>query len=259
MSHHPDESTPDPDDHLFVDPYTATHSPAPSQTLSTTPVWPGSPVPEPEDLYWADPAPAAAPAPHGAAGAAWDGARDHDPGRDHDPDGGHDRGRDRAGSRLPWAVLGLLALGAAGGLMFLPAGSDPEPDRPVKRPDLSIPQLPAGGPDTAEPSPGASGRSSAPSASPSPSGSTSAKPTPSPSASATQQTGATGTLRMGDRGPEVSALQQRLYGQGFTYVSVTGVYDGQTKRGVAQLQRDRDIKGDPTGVYGPATRAAFAI
>lgn len=53
------------------------------------------------------------------------------------------------------------------------------------------------------------------------------------------------------------ALQERLYGQGFTYVSPTGVYDDQTRRGVAQLQRDRDIKGDPKGVYGPATRAAF--
>ena len=62
---------------------------------------------------------------------------------------------------------------------------------------------------------------------------------------------------MGDSGPEVRALQERLHGQGFTYVSVTGEYDSQTKRGVAQLQRDRDIKGDQPGVYGPATRAAF--
>ncbi|MFD8984403.1 peptidoglycan-binding protein [Streptomyces sp. NPDC059564] len=69
--------------------------------------------------------------------------------------------------------------------------------------------------------------------------------------------GPSGTLRPGDRGPEVRALQERLYGQGFTYVSPTGVYDNQTRRGVAQLQRDRDIKGDPNGVYGPATRAAF--
>ncbi|MFB0633190.1 peptidoglycan-binding protein [Streptomyces sp. AB3(2024)] len=55
----------------------------------------------------------------------------------------------------------------------------------------------------------------------------------------------------------MSDLQERLYGQGFTYVSQTGVYDEQTRRGVAQLQRDRDIKGDPRGIYGPATRAAF--
>ncbi|WP_326586471.1 peptidoglycan-binding domain-containing protein [Streptomyces sp. NBC_01294] len=62
---------------------------------------------------------------------------------------------------------------------------------------------------------------------------------------------------MGDSGPEVRSLQEMLYGQGFTYVSVTGVYDAQTKRGVSQLQRDRSIKGDPPGVYGPATRAAM--
>ncbi|MET8755833.1 peptidoglycan-binding domain-containing protein, partial [Streptomyces sp. NPDC004667] len=55
--------------------------------------------------------------------------------------------------------------------------------------------------------------------------------------------------RPGHRGPRD--------GQGFTYVSQTGVYDEQTRRGVAQLQRDRDIKGDPRGIYGPATRAAF--
>ncbi|EDX25811.1 peptidoglycan-binding protein [Streptomyces sp. CJ_13] len=53
------------------------------------------------------------------------------------------------------------------------------------------------------------------------------------------------------------ALQERLHGQGFTYVVVNGVYDGRTRRGVAQLQSDRGISGDPQGVYGPATRAAF--
>ncbi|MFD9480878.1 peptidoglycan-binding domain-containing protein [Streptomyces nojiriensis] len=52
-------------------------------------------------------------------------------------------------------------------------------------------------------------------------------------------------------------MQEMLRGQGFTYVSVTGVYDNQTKRGVGQLQRDRSLKGDPPGVYGPATQAAM--
>lgn len=53
------------------------------------------------------------------------------------------------------------------------------------------------------------------------------------------------------------ALQERLHGQGFTYVTVNGVYDDRTRRGVAQLQSDRSIKGDPKGTYGPATRSAF--
>ncbi|GGZ72244.1 hypothetical protein GCM10010371_35080 [Streptomyces subrutilus] len=66
-----------------------------------------------------------------------------------------------------------------------------------------------------------------------------------------------GTLRPGDGGAEVRALQERLQGQGFTYVSVTGLYDDRTRRGAARLQSDRGITGDPEGVYGPATRAAF--
>ncbi|MFC5722266.1 peptidoglycan-binding protein [Streptomyces gamaensis] len=68
-----------------------------------------------------------------------------------------------------------------------------------------------------------------------------------------------GTLRPGDRGAQVSALQRRLFGQGFTYVEVTGVYDDRTRRGVAQLQSDRDLRGDPSGIYGPHTRAAFGL
>ncbi|MFE3939164.1 peptidoglycan-binding protein, partial [Streptomyces goshikiensis] len=80
-------------------------------------------------------------------------------------------------------------------------------------------------------------------------------PAGTPSAGITAAGG--GTLRPGDRGSEVRALQERLHGQGFTYVVVNGVYDGRTRRGVAQLQSDRGISGDPQGVYGPATRAAF--
>ncbi|MFZ3467523.1 peptidoglycan-binding protein [Streptomyces sp. 4.24] len=68
-----------------------------------------------------------------------------------------------------------------------------------------------------------------------------------------------GTLRPGDRGPEVRTLQQRLYGQGFTYVEVNGVYDDQTRRGVAQLQSDRGLTGDPSGIYGPHTRAQSGL
>ncbi|MEU3609809.1 peptidoglycan-binding domain-containing protein [Streptomyces sp. NPDC035033] len=65
------------------------------------------------------------------------------------------------------------------------------------------------------------------------------------------------TLRMGDTGPDVTRLQQLLFDQGFTYVTTTGTYDRSTRRGVAQLQDDRDLTGDPEGVYGPATRASL--
>ncbi|MCX4776308.1 peptidoglycan-binding domain-containing protein [Streptomyces sp. NBC_01264] len=180
---------------------------------------------------------------------------------------------DRRGSRLPLVGLALLALGAAGALAFLLRGPDHEPPRAVIPPDLSVPVLPARSPGAGEepppagPTTGAPGSpsasapqvtgqpSSGPSASasrdPKPGGPTGTRPTPGGGGAGG------GTLSPGDRGAEVRALQERLHAQGFTYVSVTGVYDEQTRRGVMQLQQNRSITGDPLGVYGPATRAAF--
>ncbi|MFD8020203.1 peptidoglycan-binding protein [Streptomyces lavendulae] len=178
---------------------------------------------------------------------------------------------------MPWAVLALLVSAAAGGLLFLPDDPAPRPAPGAAHPGTSLPALPMGSPGADESAgPAADGSGAPGTASPAPSGSargTAAPAAPSAAArpSGTPTTGAprpgtpaakppgqpSGTLRPGDSGPEVSELQERLYGQGFTYVSQTGVYDEQTRRGVAQLQRDRDIKGDPRGIYGPATRAAF--
>lgn len=178
--------------------------------------------------------------------------------------------RKQGGSRLPFAVLTLLALAAAGALTLLLGGPEQEPPRTVARPDLSVPVLPARSPGAGE-EPAATGEPVGPAGTGNPARSTTAPPTPGPGASASREpqppgsTGASqsppagaGTLRPGDSGPEVRTLQGRLYAQGFTYVSVTGVYDEQTRRGVTQLQQNRGIKGDPQGVYGPATQAAFA-
>ncbi|MFH8254181.1 peptidoglycan-binding protein [Streptomyces roseolus] len=55
----------------------------------------------------------------------------------------------------------------------------------------------------------------------------------------------------------MTRLQQLLFGQGFTYVTLTGTYDEATRRGVTQLQNDRGLSADPEGVYGPATRASL--
>ncbi|WP_053692784.1 peptidoglycan-binding domain-containing protein [Streptomyces sp. WM6372] len=248
MSHHSDESAGVPEDRLFVRPYVA---PSGRPPRATTPAWPHTgPVPvsfrapEPRSDDGPEPASGAEPAATG-------------PGRER-------------GSRGPLVALALLALAAAGGLAFLPSGPDPEPRRAVKPPELSVPVLPARSPGAgadAGPPPEGSVRASAPSSAasasapgPGPVGSSAGqtpKPAPPGAPSGPPTPAASGTLRMGDRGPEVRALQERLHGQGFTYVSVTGEYDSQTKRGVAQLQRDRDIKGDQPGVYGPATRAAF--
>lgn len=176
---------------------------------------------------------------------------------------------DRRGSRLPLVGLALLALGAAGALAFLLRSPDREPPRAVVPPNLSVPVLPARSPGAGEetpsagesmspPTPGAPSATTPPATGRPPSG-------PSPSTSRPKPTGPTGTrptpgagtLGPGDRGAEVRALQERLHAQGFTYVSLTGVYDEQTRRGVLQLQQNRSIEGDPPGIYGPATRAAF--
>ncbi|MFE2546951.1 peptidoglycan-binding protein [Streptomyces sp. NPDC059355] len=246
MSHHSDESAGAPDDRLFVRPYVA---PSARPPRSATPAWPHT-GPVPVSFH--------APETRGGSAVAEPAGAAAAPER---------------GSRVPLVALALLALAAAGGLAFWLTGPDPEPRRAVKPPELSMPVLPARSPgagaDDAEASPEGSVRASAPPAAASGPGTASSPGPAGPSAGRTPGSappsvpsgaaspGGSGTLRMGDSGPEVRALQERLHGQGFTYVSVTGEYDSQTKRGVAQLQRDRDIKGDQPGVYGPATRAAF--
>ncbi|MFE3791738.1 peptidoglycan-binding domain-containing protein [Streptomyces goshikiensis] len=260
MSHHPDESGAVlPDDRLLVRPYVA---PSGRPSPSTAPAWPRSgpaatlraPAPDPVPARDPDRGP-------GSASAAAAG-----------PDGTARRGR-----RLPVALSVLLGLGVAGGLALLLTGPEERrPERAVAPPGLSVPVLPERSPGAgAEPSPGpstpppGSPRPSVPasasaSARPGSASGVSTSPTAPASGSAPAGTPSAGiaaagggTLRPGDRGAEVRALQERLHGQGFTYVVVNGVYDGPTRRGVAQLQSDRGISGDPQGVYGPATRAAF--
>ncbi|WP_030759725.1 peptidoglycan-binding domain-containing protein [Streptomyces sp. NRRL F-2664] len=247
MSHDPDENGLAPDGAPFVRPYVASSGPPPREAASP---WPqsgpyafpgptapaGGPAPDPDDFPVRGSVPAVA--------------------------GGRRAGRRGRRSRLPLAVGTGLGLAAVSAFLLL-SGPDQRPPRAQAPADLTVPALPAGGgPDTTAESPGpaSSARSAAPSA---PTAEASAratgpaKPSTAPTASTARPTSAYVTLRMGDSGPEVRALQEMLYAQGFTYVSVTGVYDGQTKRGVGQLQRDRSIKGDPQGVYGPNTQAAM--
>ncbi|MFE2360758.1 peptidoglycan-binding domain-containing protein [Streptomyces virginiae] len=246
MSQEPDENAlVAPDDALFVRPYVAPSGPPPR---AAAPPWPQS-----GPFAFPGPADGPAHAPDAAAAApvtvpATREAR-------------HSAAAGRR-SRLPLAVATVLGLAAVGALVLLLTGPDPQPPRADAPADLSVPALPARGADsgTESPRPTPSLRSTDPSARASAtdaSASPGAKPPTTPSASAPRPSKAYVTLRMGDSGPEVRALQEMLYGQGFTYVSVTGVYDGQTKRGVGQLQRDRSIKGDPQGVYGPNTQAAM--
>ncbi|MCY0956059.1 peptidoglycan-binding protein [Streptomyces sp. H27-H5] len=167
---------------------------------------------------------------------------------------------------------------AAGALVGGPAVDGISAPRVAPPSGLSVPVLPARSPDVGPdedgsqpPAPvspavpsasasasGATGRGAgAPSIPPGRGAATTAPASPRRPPTASPGNGTSGTLKPGDRGSEVRALQERLHGQGFTYVSTTGVYDEQTRRGVAQLQSDRSITGDPRGIYGPATRAAF--
>lgn len=261
MSPDQDESGLVPDDErLLVRPYVAPSGPLPG---SFSPVWPeeSGRITVPTRFGPPAEAPGPSPVPVGESDSAQQAAPSAAP------------AGDRRGSRLPFLGLALLALGAAGALAFLLRSPDREPPRAVAPPGLSVPVLPARSPGAGEeptpavesvrpPAPGTpsataptgagqtpAGPSAGPSRAPKPTGPTGTRP----------PTREGGTLSPGDRGAEVRALQERLHAQGFTYVSVTGVYDEQTRRGVLQLQQNRSIEGDRPGVYGPATRAAFAI
>lgn len=280
MSPNPDESGTVPDDRLLVRPYVAPSVPPEGPTSIA---WPQTgPVSVAAQLATPatgsePPTPGSAPAPSRAA--ATFASTSASPSTSRSVARSAPDRRTEGGSRLPFVALALLALTAAGALAWLLHEPDEEPPRAVTPPRLSVPVLPARSPGAGE-EPAPSGDSVGATASPAPTAPTGAASTqamtdppasgPSPGASrdakpslpsggAQPSSDGDGTLRPGDRGPEVRALQERLYAQGFTYVSVTGVYDEQTRRGVLQLQQNRSIKGDPQGVYGPATRAAFGI
>ncbi|MEU4165303.1 peptidoglycan-binding protein [Streptomyces sp. NPDC026665] len=66
-----------------------------------------------------------------------------------------------------------------------------------------------------------------------------------------------GTLREGDSGPEVTALQQRLLRipDVYDHGSTSGTYDSALTAAVARFQLWYGIRGDESGVYGDDTRA----
>jgi peptidoglycan hydrolase-like protein with peptidoglycan-binding domain len=61
-------------------------------------------------------------------------------------------------------------------------------------------------------------------------------------------------LRVGDRGGEVTALQERLRERGF-FVTVDGVYGSETEAAVRDFQASQGLVAD--GVFGSATEAAL--
>ncbi|NJP42330.1 peptidoglycan-binding domain-containing protein [Actinacidiphila epipremni] len=102
------------------------------------------------------------------------------------------------------------------------------------------------------------------SATPSASATTTAPPTTP--ASTTPSQSPTGTpppasqpsvLRLGDSGPAVQDLQRRLTDVWVYHGPQNGTYDQRVQQAVAMFQVWYGVQGDPSGVYGPATRTAL--
>jgi peptidoglycan hydrolase-like protein with peptidoglycan-binding domain len=93
------------------------------------------------------------------------------------------------------------------------------------------------------------------------------EPTPAPTAStsttasvttttASPNGGPTEATRPGDSGPQVEALQTRLYSLGYFLPAFTGIYDGATSHAVMAFQKQHGLERD--GVAGPDTVATLA-
>lgn len=139
--------------------------------------------------------------------------------------------RARAGAAVVPAVTLVALVAAAGcGPRQAPRASAPsaEPSRPT-----ATATAPAASPATRSPEPPAtSGPEPAP------------RPAPRPA-----------TLRAGDHGPAVRALQERLLALGYWLPGVDGAFGDGTAHAVVALQKAAGLSRD--GVAGPRTRAAL--
>ncbi|MFE0104604.1 peptidoglycan-binding protein [Streptomyces sp. NPDC059009] len=91
-----------------------------------------------------------------------------------------------------------------------------------------------------------------------------ARPTPShpaPSASSSSPASASPTLKRGDRGAAVEAMQRQLYSIGFYHGHRYGEFDADTEKSVRRFQSwdavADQVASDVPGTYGPATKAAL--
>lgn len=66
---------------------------------------------------------------------------------------------------------------------------------------------------------------------------------------------ASALIKEGDRGPEISSLQQRLKELGFFKANVTGYFGSMTKDALIQFQQAKGLK--PDGVMGASTEASL--
>ncbi|WP_123439724.1 peptidoglycan-binding protein [Streptomyces sp. PanSC9] len=174
-------------------------------------------------------------------------------------------------------VAVVTAAGLASGVFSYHAPSRDQAAQEVRQgvPDVGTPGTPSTkapgtpvAPRSPSRTPSPSLSSSSPSGSPSPSPSPSASHGASASASPTETTATIsasplGTpvpapvLRRGDKGPEVTELQQRLRQLNLYVGEVDGVFTRSVEDGVRTYQLARGITGDDFGVYGPPTRASL--
>ncbi|MEU8938599.1 peptidoglycan-binding protein (plasmid) [Streptomyces goshikiensis] len=113
---------------------------------------------------------------------------------------------------------------------------------PVRTPSSAAPSEPtAGTPTATDAAPAAGQHSGSPSTTP---------PAPaSPTAPSEKR-----TLRRHDTGPEVVDLQRRLAQLGLWSLPLRGRYDQHLDDAAQRFQAKYGVRGDPPGVYGPATR-----
>lgn len=105
---------------------------------------------------------------------------------------------------------------------------------------------------TATGSVGSPSPSATPSGSPSTTPPVTSSPPPAPTAPATPL-----VLQLGDTGPAVADLQRRLAQVWAYHGRDTGTFDRRTEDAVTTFQVWYGVHGDPSGVYGPNTRAAL--
>ncbi|GAA2733780.1 hypothetical protein GCM10009867_12450 [Pedococcus aerophilus] len=127
---------------------------------------------------------------------------------------------------------------------------EPSPEVPLPSVTTSVPST--AGPTTPAPStttPSPTSTSTAPKPAPKPT--TSAPATPKPKPVPTEGD----TLHVGDSGPYVRSVQQRLTSLGYWNGSADGQFGMLTAQAVMALQKAAGLGRD--GVYGPSTRAAL--
>ncbi|QTD98280.1 peptidoglycan-binding domain-containing protein [Streptomyces cyanogenus] len=123
-------------------------------------------------------------------------------------------------------------------------------------PPAPVPPAPSASPT---PTPTPSPASPSPSATPSPTLSRTTSPTPSTTVSGTPRAtpAVAPVLRLGDTGPQVTELQQRLRQLNLYGDRVDGVFTRTVQDAVRNYQLARGIMGDVLGEYGPATRKSL--